>query len=220
MADDTKYALLSNLLDRVPALLIVLGVVACLIGLAGGVTYHSWFEIKDLIPRVGACVLGVALLILGMIQSRAEKHGRIRASDYGIKIVHPAAGEHVGAVDVKGTISRPLPDGYLLRVFRLYPGSNNFVPLAKARFTNDGKSWVAENCSPGGKAGDRRALAAYIVGSDAEALIDFHNEAVAVHRKTMDELKKATGVDADFLPSVARRTQDMYECDRVQIVRA
>ncbi len=220
MAESIKEAFLTKLLDSVPVLLIVVGVALALLGLAGGITYNSWFIIDEPIARIVTCVLGVVLIGIGVTRSPEVKPTTLRPSDYGIKIHSPGAGEQVDSVDVRGAIERPLPDGYCLRIFRVYPGTENFVPLGKARIDLGKKSWVADRCTLGGKTGDKRALAAYIVGPSGEVLINFHNSAASVHRVTMEELRKATGATAEFLPTIAGRTADMFECDRVSLVRS
>ena len=85
MADDTRAALLSKLLDSVPVLLIVLGVAACLLGLAGGLSYHSWFEIKEPISRIAASFLGLGLIATGVIQSRFHTHRHLRPQTTELK---------------------------------------------------------------------------------------------------------------------------------------
>lgn len=117
-------------------------------------------------------------------------------------------------------IGKALPKEYCLRVFRVHPGSNSYVPLSKALIDEHQKTWVAGRCPIGGNQGSQRFFAAVICGPSAEVLIDFHNKAVAVHRETTEAYEKATQQQADFLPAVADYTEDMYECDRVSVIRA
>ena len=56
--------------------------------------------------------------------------------------------------------------------------------------------------------------------ANAEALISYHNAAVEIHRKLMNEYENVSNKKADFLPAVEVRTTDMYECDRVSVVRS
>jgi hypothetical protein len=191
-----------------------------LLGLSGGVTYHQWLPIQDVGARVVSGVVGGLLILFGIIRSQTAKAASLEPRQFGIKIQYPAAGSSVSTVDVGGVIEKDLPPGYCLRVFRVFPGSNNFVPLSKARIDAHKKAWVAEHCHIGGKTNDRRSFAAYICGPSAEVLITFHNEAVSIHRKTMEQFEKATGKEAEFLPSIAGRTEDMFECDRVAVIRS
>lgn len=56
-----KWTLMSGLLERegMPLVLILSGAVAVVVGLAGGVSYHSWLEIKELWARLVTCLLSV-----------------------------------------------------------------------------------------------------------------------------------------------------------------
>lgn len=220
MAEGLKETLLAKLLDSVPMLLILLGTAFVVLGLAGGVTYQQWLPMPDAVPRGLSGAFGALLIAIGVLRSHPAKPVVIRHLDYGIKIQYPTPASRVSTVDVGGSIEKSLPDGYCLRVFRIYPGSNNFVPLAKARVELHKKSWVAERCHIGGEKDDQRAFAAYICGPSAEVLIAFHNEAVSVHRKTMEQLQEAGIAKIGFLPSVTGRTEDMYECDRVAVIHS
>jgi len=74
---------------------------------------------------------------------------------------------------------------------------------------SDGE-WTADHCNAGGKSGDRRSIAAFIVGPSGAALIEYHDEAVRVHRKTMRELEQLTKKDRDdWLPAILVDTPDM-----------
>lgn len=220
MAEGGKEALLSKLIDSVPALLIVAGGVLIVLGLAGGITYNGWLPITELPARIGACALGIVGLSFGVYFWKATKGPMLNATVYGIRIEHPKDGDRLHIVDVRGTIKKSIPQGYGLRVFRIYPGSDNFTPVgSKARIEIEKGTWEADHCHVGGKTGDRRALAAFIVGPSGAALIEYHNEAMRVHRKTLDQLRAAGGGDGDFLPSIELRTEDMAECHRIAVWR-
>jgi hypothetical protein len=220
MSDDYKTTIVKNITGSVPALAVVVGAAFTLLGLAGGVTYRQLLPMQETTTRVLSGALGIALIVFGFVRTHAVSTTRLNPRDFGIKIQFPTPGTRVNTVDVGGTIEKGLPDGHCLRVFRIFPGSNNFVPLSKARIDIHAKTWVAERCHIGGNKDDQRFYAAYICGPSAEALIDFHNEAVSAHRTSMDEYENATGKKTNFLPSVAGRTTDMYECDRVSVVRS
>jgi hypothetical protein len=220
MAEGLKETLLAKLLDSVPLLLILLGACFAVLGLAGGVIYQQWLPMPDPLPRSLSAAFGVLLIAVGIVRSHPTKISAINPLDYGIKIQYPAPASRVNTVDVGGSIEKDLPNGYCLRVFRIYPGSNNFVPLAKARVELHKKTWVAERCHIGGDKDDQRFFAVYLCGPSAEVLVAFHNEAVSVHRKTMDQLRDAGVSKVGFLPSVTGRTEDMHECDRVAVIHS
>jgi hypothetical protein len=214
MGDDAKQEIISRLIDSVPTLLIVLGVVVNILGLAGGVTYHQWLPINETAWRIGTVVVGMALLALGFFQSRKD-FTVPQARKYGINIQHPAEGERVGVVDVKGTIKKALPDGYALKILRIYPGTDNFIPVGEARVDIEKGIWKAENCDIGGVPGDRRSIGAYLIGPGGAILLDYFVKASRVHNKLRDEV----GKKGEFLPLLEKRTPDMVECDRISVWR-
>jgi hypothetical protein len=156
MAEGIKEEIVSKLIDSVPALLTLLGVVLILLGLAGGVSYNQWFPISELEARVAAVVAGTILIGLGFFSWRT--HVIVpKARSYGIDIDQPKDGDRVDIVDVRGRIRNPLPEGYTLRVLRIYPGSESFVPIGEARVEIGKGAWEAERCNIGGRTGDRRS---------------------------------------------------------------
>ena len=219
MAEDTKTTLIAKLLDSLPTLLVILGVALLVLGLAGGVTYNGWLPIPDAAGRVGAATAGIAICGIGLYLSRTSKATALTSSAYGIKITHPKDGDEVEVVDVRGTIKKALPEGYSLRIFRIYPGSDRMTPIGKANVDIEKGAWEAERCHVGGKSGDKRSIAAFIVGQSGIALIDYHNEAVQTHRRTMEQLRAAGAGEGEYLPAIGSRTLDMVECHRVPIKR-
>ncbi len=213
-----KEELLSKLIDSTPVLLIVLGVALLSLGLAGGITYNQWFPISETGARVVAGLFGIASFLLGAYRSKA--HVPLpQAKKYGIKIDYPRDGDPVDIVDVRGSIGKPLPEGYTLKVFRIYPGPDSYIPVADARVDAESGKWEAERCDIGGRAGDKRSIGVYLVGANGTALLDYYNIARHVHRSTMDDLRKATGHEGSYLPPIEKRTPDMIECHRVSVLR-
>jgi hypothetical protein len=215
VSDSSWASVVLRALERMPLVLILLGAAFVVLGL----TDNSWLPMTDPTARLFSGTLGTVLLLLGIVWSRSATSSSIRPADYGIKITYPLPGDQVDMVDVQGSITRDLPPNHCLRVFRIYP-DDKYVPLTKARIDLSAKTWIADRCSIGGMKGDKRSYAAYIVGESGEALIDFHNAAVAVHRKTIEQLKDAKGPDPEYLPAVSARTKDMYECSTVRVVRS
>jgi len=213
-----KEELLSKLIDSVPVLLIVLGAVLLALGLAGGVTYNQWFPISEIGARIAAGVAGIAVFLLGVSRSKAQVV-LPKAKKYGIKIDHPRDSDVVDVVDVRGSIGKPLPEGYTLKIFRIYPGPDSYIPIADARVHVETGKWEAERCDIGGKAGDKRSIGVYLVGPNGTALLHYYEIARRVHRSTMDELRKATGDEGSYLPPIEKRTPDMIECHRVSVLR-
>ena len=218
MAEDSKSALLAKLLDSLPTLLVVLGVALLLLGIVGGVTYNAWLPIPDVMGRLAAGVTGSVICGIGLYLAMRSKSAAVVQSIYGIRITYPKDGDEVEVVDIGGTIKKPLPDGYSLRILRAYPGTERVTPVGKAMVDMDKGTWLAEHCHAGGKSGERRSFVAFIVGPSGVALIDYHNEAARAHGETLDQLRNA-GIEGKFLPAIGTLTADMFECHRVPIRR-
>jgi len=218
MAEDPKAESLTKLLESLPALLFVLGVVLLVLGLAGGVTYNAWLPIPDTIPRIGAGIAGVVVFGIGLFLSKTSGAKTISAGAYGIRITYPKDGDEIEFADVAGTIKKALPEGFSLRIFRIYPGSERMTPIGTASIDIENGAWVAAHCHVGGKTGDKRSIAAFLVGQSGVALIEYHNEAGQLHQKTLKQLQ-AVGLEGDYLPAIRTKTDDMFECHRVLIKR-
>ena len=221
MAEDIKKTIAEKLLDSFPTLVTVVGAALIVLGLTGGVSYNSWLPIPDMAGRVGAVVLGCAMASAGAgfyLWNQSRRPSRIDPSGYGIKITHPREGDEINTVDVRGTIKQALPENHTLRLFRIYPGSAKMSPIGKARIVLSDGEWTAELCNVGGKSGDKRSIAAFIVGPSGAALIEYHDDAARIHRKTMRELEQLTKKQRDdWLPAIPFDTPDMIECHRVPI---
>jgi len=222
MADeDTKTAAISKLIDRIPTLLVVFGILVVILGIAKGITYSNWLPILDWPSRVAAGAFGIALILMGLF---GVKPAAIlpKAKDYGIAITDPKPGASVVVTDVRGDIKKPLPDHYTLRVFRVYD-KERFYPLRECRIDYERNEWEANGCDLGGAAsGETRIFAVNIVGPDGAALIDYVRSAAQVHNPVRDALEEATKSKVASLPLIEflGRTRDMIECDRVLVRRA
>ena len=220
MAEDAKTTVVAKLLDSFPTLIALAGIALLVLGLAGGITYNVWLPIPDPTARLAAGILGFFIAtadVLLHISSMSKKPARIDPARYGIKITRPGKGEEIDVIDVEGEIQHALPDGYSLRVFRVFPGSERMGPMGRATITLATKKWVADNCSAGGRSGEKRSIAAFIVGPSGASLIDYHIDAARIHRKTMDQLRQATGDEGEYLPAIRTDAPDMFESDRVAI---
>jgi len=219
-ADDIKKTIVEKLLDSFPTLVTILGVALIVLGLAGGITYSEWLPIRETAGRVAAVVLGIIVALGGVglyFWTQSRKPTRIDPSQYGIKITYPRAGDEVKMMDIRGTIKRALPENHTLRLFRIYEGNTpRMTPIGMA--TIEDSDWTAHQCDAGGKSGDKRSIAAFIVGPSGAALIEYHDGAARAHRKTMDELEGLTKTKRDdWLPALPANAPDMFECHRVPI---
>lgn len=219
MPESAVEGAVSKLIDSIPALLIVCGLALLTLGIVGGIVYHNWLPLSQTVPRVLIGVVGTIVFGLGVRMSVWSGGGIPRAAAYGITIVHPHNGDKVGSVDVRGTIKKAIPPGYSLRVFRLYPGKEHFVPLSQATLDLANQTWEALSCDIKGKSGERRQLGAYLVGPAGKILIECWREASQVHNEVSEELTKATGAPRVWLPPIPRITPDIIECARVSVTR-
>jgi hypothetical protein len=194
--------LLSQIVRNRSVLLILLGLAMELLGLAGGVTYHSWFPIQELWARGALCVLAVVPFFTG-IRSRPAVESDIDRKEYDIKITSPRLNEEVSVGDVEGKMKRRLPEGYSLWIFREYLNERQFAPIGKAEIHDD-LTWAAYKCDIAGNAarGTRRGVSANIVGKHGEALIAFHNKAL----------------NQSPIPPIDLGTPDITQCDKVIVV--
>jgi len=79
------------------------------------------------------------------------------------------------------------------------------TPIGKATIVLSAGEWTADHCNAGGKSGDRRSIAAFIVGPSGAAIIKYHEDAARVHRKTKLELERLTKKQRDdWLPAISR----------------
>jgi hypothetical protein len=218
MFDDANKTIVEKILSNFPTCLALLGVVLVVLGLAGGVKYNGFLPIPDTEGRVAAGFFGALLVAIGVAlyrsQSKRLVNPRIARSD--IKITSPREGEEVNTVDVHGVIEAPIPDGYSLCIFRIYPGSDRMIPIGKAIVDISMKTWVADHCHAGGRTGERRFIGVFLVGSAGAALIDYYNDANRVHRKMIDQLR-ATGAEVEYLPTLSVNLPNSFECHRVGI---
>jgi hypothetical protein len=221
---ETARALGRSIVETPPALLIVLGAFCFILGAAGGVSYNNWFPVSDW-GRYFAIVGGVALAATGVLLSLRNIRGPIpKSEDYQVRITHPRAGDKVDVVDVEGTLSKPLPAGYSLRIFRIYPNSD-FLALGQAVIAKKGTGykWHAAGCDIGGKTNEPRILGVYVVGPIGKFLLDYSKRCNSTHHSTLEQLQKL-GATGPYLPNlnvhdVTDTIPDIVECHRVSVVR-
>lgn len=183
MADDWKE-IVSKLIDKVPVLVLLLGVSFVVLGLSKGAKYVPIVETP---ARVVSGVFGVCLCVTGLWLLRTQNI-LPKADAYGIKIQAPAEGDIVHIVDVSGTIKKTrLPTDYTLEVFRLY-SADAFIPVGRAYIDKENKTWKASQCDVGGTPKQKREIAAFLVGPAGTALIEYQKMVTKAHRIALDQL--------------------------------
>jgi hypothetical protein len=218
MGDGIWNKVVTVLSENLSLLLVVVGTLLLLLGLAGGVMHGGWLPIKETPARITAVLVGAIIIGLGIF-SWTSVPKKPNPRTLGIKILYPKDGDHVGIVDIGGSIAEELPKGYSLAVFKIFPNSRTFAPIGEVMILGDG-TWKAERCNIGGNAGDRRIVGVYLVGPEARVLLDYFNEAGARHRTTMNALKAATGQAGDYLPHLTDGTSDLIQCHTVGLYRS
>jgi hypothetical protein len=212
MAEDYKTELVSRMFESIPILFAILGAAFIVLAAAGGV--DDKLPIKDAWGRIGLGAVGLAFCVPTVIAGGRTKGTIPKPERFGIKIDTPKDREEVTPpFEVRGTIQRPVPDGYTLMLLRIYPERGHYLPLGAPMIT--GQNWTFGRCETGGKSGDTRDLAACLIGPDAAMLLRYYTMAADEHRKTMKELENATGKPGEFLPLIKERPLDLIECHRV-----
>ena len=206
--------LFSRLVESLPALLIILAAVFLALGLAGGVTYHDFLPMQETTPRVLAGVACIVLIGLAVYLSKTAASITLPKKEAcGIAITSPREGEHIGIVNVEGTIKKKLPARYTLETLRMYP-EGGFVPMGRAEPDYKAGTWRAHGCNIGGVSGNARIIGAYLVGPSGRTLFKYYDQANDVLKIARRLAKR----DDIYLPPL-EPTEDMVECARVGVIR-
>jgi hypothetical protein len=211
---------LNDLVENIPALLVVSGLILFLLGAAGGISY--WFIVQDNIGRTIMVSGGILFIIIGILMRRAIPVAGLEFAKYGLKITYPEAGDELDRhVNIRGTFKKRPPEGYDVRLLRLYPKSGAYYPMGHASFSSSEKTWEAPECDLGGDSRDNRIIGLYLVGPSGKILLEYFKLAEGAHRDTRNELEKLGGKAIGFLPLLSKemKTRDMLECHSVRIVR-
>jgi hypothetical protein len=203
--------------------LMILGFLLFVLGITGGIRYKDLqLPIDTFARQATAVVVGLLILIsgiaVGLLGVLKRPTPTITPEDFGITIHSPKRGDVVTTVDVHGTLKKKIPNGYTLRVIRVYP-DNKIYPLHEAILDRDGSTWEVPSCDIGGNPGDDRALAACLCGPGAEALFAYLADAVQVHNAVLNALPAGSPARRP-LPPIAQKIPDLVECFRVPLKRA
>jgi len=194
----------------------MLGSALILLAASAGVSYNNYLPIESVWARLALGVIGLAMVLVSTVLVRVSPRS---AKPYGVSILTPTAGDEVDLTTVQGTIRKAIPSSYQLWVLRFYP-DGAFVPLHQAVIDMENQKWVAYQCTAGGSKGDIRFFVAALVGPDGQALIDYFFQAADRHNGIMDRLDPKRTEPFRFLPTIAKKTKDVVECDRVRVKRA
>ena len=211
--------IIAALADRVVAILLFAGVLVFILGIARGIQYNGWLPIDQGPLQYVGMAFGVMLIAAGVYLHTKAPMQFPDGKAFGIKISSPEETDSVDVVNVKGTITRKLPENYKLMVLRIYPKEGNAIyPLKpEVRIKNDGKTWVAYSCVVGGPrvSADQLKIGIYLVGPSGKALINYFRDAERTYKSNIKLLKPGAEEDFQSLPHIRERTNDMIMCDEV-----
>lgn len=109
VADGKTCDLGKYLLTSRPALLLLLGVVLVVPGLAGGVTYGGWMPIQGTPERIACGIAGAVVFALSFLRDGSSADPKRTANALGVKIVEPVENISIaGLIDVRGTLDKQL----------------------------------------------------------------------------------------------------------------
>jgi hypothetical protein len=156
------------------------------------------------------------LIIIAVFFAVKASTSNPKCYKYGITITSPREGNHIGIVNVEGTIKRALPTEYTLEILRIIPGrGGGFIPAGRAVPDYKSGTWRASGVDIGGRPGDSRIIGAYLVGPSGRiqfAYFDSANDVLKIARS----LAKKEDI---YLPPLMP-TADMVECAQVGVFRA
>jgi hypothetical protein len=150
----------------------------------------------------------------------AEQFSALSIKRFGIRIDQPDNNALVtGKTKIEGSIARPLPEGYELRIMRGYP-EGGFVPSTQTLCNHNTQRWLVQEFDIGGKKGDARTIEAWMVGPDGRLLLDTWLAAQRVHFGTVSLVRKIAPDDyVTLLEPIERGTVDMYRCDWIRVTK-
>jgi hypothetical protein len=208
-------AIVEKLIEQPAILILVLGAVFFLLGAAGGVQYSGWLPIQDDQGRYTAIGGGIVLLLAGLLLTLGKGKSKLpTAKSFAAKIIEPEKGPSADKVKVRGVINRLPPEGYKLMLLRFYADSK-YTPMkveVKFRQEDSKYEWYANDCVVGGKPGERRTIAAYLVGKSGQALFQYHEDAVTFYMTQQTDPNR-------FMPAIKLPTEDMISLAEVELIK-
>lgn len=219
--DKTWMEIAKGIVERPATLVLVLGIVILLLGLAGGVTFNSFhLPIAPGWQQVTGVLVGAAMIIYSLIALFSDgPDGRY----YGIRILSPTNNTLVNiTTQVTGSIRRALPTKYELWLVRIF-GDGSFLPVRQVFLARNSKTWSVANIGMGSaKSGETRILAVFLIDPAAQELFRYFDAAAQRHNKWMDDLKVGVEVRDRYLPNLTQETIKkckILECDRIEVVK-
>jgi hypothetical protein len=219
MADTTFKEQVAALLENIPVVLVVGGLLLFALGSVGGITYKEILVVPDTVGRVSLIVGGLVLLAMGLwLRGQCKP---LQAKAYGIKITSVRDNDRLDKkASFRGSFSKTPPQDYEIFIVRIYPNDGSYYPMHTASINSD-KTWQTIDCDLGGNPGDTRIIAVCLAGVSSRAFFDYFKMAEASHGKALDLMRKANVTGGGYLPVIPKglRPTDLIECHRVTIIR-
>lgn len=221
-AKGTVWSFANAIVARVPALLLVLGVLLFLIAAVG-----KWPERFEIEPtwRIIVAALGGVLVFIGVLRAgTSPDQGEVlpdpkRTASYGVEITYPLATKPVALevrktdkktyFEVTGKVKR-LPRGAEIWVFIVALDGRRWAH-GPAHIT--GKDWTVHEVFPG-RGESRKKIAAYLVGKNGQILIKYYKttgKEIAAIRDEINEQYPNNKIDIKVHP-ITETTTDMVLC--------
>ena len=200
-------------------MLLLLGIGLVVLGLAGGVAHNGWLPNQGTPERIACGIAGAVVFALSFLRDGSGADLKRTANSLGLKIVEPVENiSIVGLIDVRGTLDRPVPDGFELHAVRAYP-KGGFIPYGHVDVDQEKREWNVREFDIGGHPGESRMIQIWLVGRDGAALLQCWTEADAVRSEMATQLKVLSAMAAPRLKPVAGPTSDMARCVSLHVRR-
>ena len=219
MADTTVKDITAGLLENIPVLLIVSGIILFVLGAFGGISYKEILAIPDTVGRACLMAAGLVVFVIGILLPAQNR--TLQPKKYDIKITSARDNDFLDKkVPFRGTFSKAPPKDYEIYVIRIYPNDDSYYPMRTASM-NAAKTWEATDCDLGGNPNDTRIVAVCLGGLSTRAFFDYFKMAEKSHGRTLDLLHKANVMGGDYLPLIQKgmRPTDLIECHRIVVRR-
>jgi hypothetical protein len=232
---------LAELFTRTPALLIVTGGILMALGATGGIVGKT--PAMQEVWQIAIFAAGAAALLAGVYAAIRQGTHVDKPKDIKVKITSPIArSDAASRVDIHGEMEGTVPPGYVFRMMRVYR-NERMTPIGPHTIRVESKKWSAHDCDIGGKPGELRSVAAFLIGPSGQALLAFFEEAASENYKLLTRLQGITysaGLSAKgepvkntsvreflesdgsvgiYLPAIKQGTTDMFEYARVELKR-
>ena len=176
-----KSSALERLVENAPLVLVLAGVLAFILGAAGGVKADKFeLPVIDLPGRLALMTVGVVVILVGALLLWAGHFApgaaRRLKKDYGFRIEAPVHGQRASSpIEVRGSFRREPPDA-VARVLEFIPQNGTYWPKSRLVINSAAKTWSAK-FGFGGAIGEQRVFIVALCGPAGDALFEYYQRA-------------------------------------------